>query len=68
MDFYEFFHTMQCNVRVLLRPSHIALFHLILWFNVRAQSPGSMSMFDVQERELKHWQANTPAQCPSSMY
>ena len=24
--------------------------------------------FDVQERELKHGQANTPAQCPGSMH
>ena len=41
---------------------------IILGFNDQAQSLGSMIRFDVQERELKHWQANTTAQCPSSMY
>ena len=49
--------------------SHIMVsLELTLGFNVHTQSPGSMNRFDVQERELKHWQANTPAQCPSSMY
>ena len=42
----------------------IVSLELILGFNVQAQSPGSMIRFDVQERELKHGQA----QCPSSMY
>ena len=46
----------------------IVSLELILGFNVQAQSPGTMIRFDVQERELKHGQANTPAQCPSSMY
>ena len=46
----------------------IVSLELILGFNVQAQSPGSMIRFDVQERELKHGQANTPAQCPSSLY
>ena len=41
---------------------------LIHGFNVQARSPGSMIRFDVQERELKHGQANTSAQCPGSMY
>ena len=41
---------------------------LIHGFNVQARSPGSMIRFDAQERELKHGQANTPAQCPGSMY
>ena len=43
-------------------------FELILGFNVQARSPGSMVRFDVQERELKHGKANTPAQCPGSMH
>ena len=46
----------------------IVSLELILGFNVQAQSPGSMIRFDVQERELKHWQANTPAQCLGSMH
>ena len=46
----------------------MVLLELILGFNVQAQSPGSMIRFDVQERELKHGQANTPAECPGSMY
>ena len=41
---------------------------LILGFNVHAESPGSMIWFDVQKRELKHGQANIPAQCQGSMY
>ena len=43
---------------------------LILGFNVKAQSPGSMIRFDIQERELKHGQAqlNVQVQCTGSMW